>query len=607
MSDALHRNNSTLSSLDQRTGTGGTLPGRRRAIIYKNLTTDHVLRRFNWVGIVVLFLTIWAISSQRTISIWAAEVPNADGSPKKELSESTNSPAPTPIANVSNPYGAQAITTSSKMAERIDELLARHWQRHEIEVAKPTTDTEFLRRAYLDLTGRIPKVSEVYDYNDDSKSDRRIRLVDQLLDHRDHSTHLAAVWRRFLLPDGVDLSRYGGTSGLEHWLVDRFFDNTPYDQTVLELLQAEGRVTEPGPVLFYTALNLNPEEIASQTARAFLGMRMECAQCHDHPFDGRWSQHDFWGYAAFFARISRPKGKMNTVSAVMRVRDSDRGDAILPDSDEIVPPRFPEGELLDEQSGSKSRRQAFAHWLTQENREQLARATVNRVWSQFFGLGLVEPVDDMRPSNPAVSPEVLDELSQFFVRTSFDLRKLIRTIVLTNAYQLSSRATVDDPERLRNFGQMNIKAFTAEQVYDCIAMATRIQTTQASPNGQEALMRFDNSSRQAFLEQFRAPPGQPTEYHAGIPQALTLMNGGLVSNATDMSRSGLLKSFPPFFSDEQRVETLFLATLSRQPTDSDRALMLPYVKTAQKKEEKQQALGNILWALLNSGEFTMNH
>ena len=573
----------------------------------KPLTGDRALRRIVLAEMIAVLLTACVLSSRQPNYISAAEIPNAEASSPEESDGSTETSAATPNSSVSSPSRTQSVTSSSEMAERIDELLAGHWKRHELDIAQPTTDSEFLRRAYLDLTGRIPLVSEVYNYHDASKADRRARLVDQLLDHRDHATHLAAVWRRFLLPDGVDLSRYGGTSGLEHWLVDRFFDNIPYDQIVLQLLQAEGRVTKPGPVLFYAALNLNPEEIASQTARAFLGTRMECAQCHDHPFDDRWSQYDFWGYAAFFARISRPSGKLNSVSSVMRIRDSDRGDAILPDTDEIVPPRFPEGELLDEQSGSKSRRQELAVWLTQQNREQLARATVNRVWSQFFGLGLVEPVDDMRPNNPAVCPEVLDELSRFLVRTGFDLRRLIRTIVLTDAYQLSSRATVDDPERLRNFAQMNIKAFTAEQVYDCIAMATRMQATQTSRNGQEGLMRFDNSSRQAFLEQFRAPPGQPTEYHAGIPQALTLMNGGLIGSATDISRSGLLNSLPPFFSDKQRVETLFLATLSRQPTESDRELMLSYVKAAAKKEEKRQALGNILWALLNSAEFTMNH
>ena len=564
-----------------------------------------------------MLLAVLAISSSPPNGSWAAKFPNDEGVPTKEngraADKSTTTSDSNGSAGLSNvefqePHPPQpGLRSSEEIGQRIDELLAALWKRSGIKPAQPATDAEFLRRVYLDLTGRIPSVSEVYEFDDDARPDRRMRLVDQLLNHRDHATHLATVWRRFLLPDGVDLSRYGGTSGLEQWLVNHFVDNNPYDQIVRELLQAEGRVTKSGPVLFYTALKLSPEEIASQTARAFLGMRMECAQCHDHPFDDRWAQDDFWGYAAFFARISRPQGKLETVSSVLRVRDSKRGDVTLPDTDEIVPPRFPHGELLEEQPDSTSRRQELSDWLTRRSSEQFARATVNRVWAQLFGLGLVEPVDDMRPDNPPVCPDVLDELAQYFVRTGFDLKGLFRTLVLTDAYQLSSRSGEDDSQRRRSFAQMSIKSFTAEQLYDCIATATRLQAMQSSRNGQDGLMRFDNNSRRAFLEQFRAPPGQPTEYHAGIPQALTLINGRLVNSAADISRSGLLNSMPPFFGDKQRVETLFLATLSRQPTTQERTFMLDYVRAAKTKQEKQETFGNILWALLNSAEFTLNH
>ena len=583
-------------------GCGDNRWRARTAVSMEKGNENGLMRRIPFVGAWVVLAAFIAMNFQPTMG-WCAELPR-DGEPERDgLATAIVSAA----GSNGQDHAPLQPVASTKMASHIDELLAAHWKKSGVELAPPTTDTEFLRRIYLDLTGRIPSVSEVYDFDDDTQQDRRVRLVDQLLSHRDHATHLATVWRRFLLPDGVDLSRYGGTSGLEQWLVDRFAANVPYDQIVRELLQAEGRVTKSGPILFYAALKLSPEEIASQSARAFLGTRMECAQCHDHPFDDRWSQHDFWSYAAFFARISRPQGKLETVSSVMRVRDSDRGDVTLPETDEVVPPRFPKGELLDEQSGSRSRRAELAEWLTRDNNQQLARATVNRVWAQMFGLGIVEPVDDMRPDNPPKCPEVLDELTEYFVQTDFDLKNLLRTLVLTDAYQLSSRAATDDPERRANFAQMSIKSFTAEQLYDCIAMATRMQATQTSLNGEESLMRFDNSSRRAFLEQFRAPPGQPTEYHAGIPQALTLMNGGLVHSATDVSQSGLLNSMPPFFRDQQRIETLFLATLSRRPSDKEVSTMLGYVKSAGSDEEKQETFGNILWALLNSAEFTLNH
>ena len=227
------------------------------------------------------------------------------------------------------------------MSQRIDEQLAALWLAQGIHPVGPSSDAEFMRRVYLDLTGRIPTVSEVHEFLDDQSPDRREQLVDRLLAHRDHATHLAAVWRQILIPDDVDLSRYGGAAKFEEWLAERFAANVPYDQIVRELLLAEGRVSESGPLLFYAALRLNPEELAARTSRAFLGVRMECAQCHNHPFDEAISQHDFWSFAAFFARISRPRGKMEMTSPVLAVRDNRQGDVMIPESDEVVPPRLP--------------------------------------------------------------------------------------------------------------------------------------------------------------------------------------------------------------------------------------------------------------------------
>ena len=384
------------------------------------------------------------------------------------------------------------------------------------------------------------------------------------------------MWRGILLPNDVDLSRLGGAAKFEEWLAERFAENEPYDQIVRELLLAEGRVAESGPLLFYAALKLNPEELAARTSRAFLGVRMECAQCHDHPFDDI-SQHDFWSFAAFFARISRPRGKMEMTSPVLAVRDNQQGDVMIPESDEVVPPRLPLTAVeLEDTADGPSRREQLVDWLTSPNNGQFARATVNRVWAHLFGRGLVEPVDDMRPANAPIAPEVLDTLSRDFAASKFDLRRLLRALVLTKAYQLSSRSEDSDPSRTLHFAQMNIKSFTAEQLYDCIAVATRQDATVAGgPTNQAGLLRFADMSRQAFIEQFRAPPGQATDYHAGIPQALTLMHGGLIHSATDVATSGLLKSLAaPFFTDEQRLDTLFLSTLSRYPERAEREVML---------------------------------
>jgi hypothetical protein len=495
-----------------------------------------------------------------------------------------------------------------QLSQQIDALLEKSWQEHGIHPAQPASDAEFMRRVYLDLTGRVPSVAEAREFLSATEPNRREALVDRLLSHRDHATNFAFAWRSILLPAEVDLSRLGGAEKFDQWLAERFAANEPYDKIVEQLLMAEGRVSESGPLLFYAAVKLNPEELAARTSRVFLGVRMECAQCHDHPFDDDISQQDFWSFAALFARISRPEGKMEMTSPVLQVRDNRSGDVKIPESEEIVPPRLPETETpLVESDESPSRRRQMVDWLTARDNKHFAQATVNRVWAHLFGRGLVEPVDDMRLANPAIVPEVLDALASDFAASGFDLRRLVRALVLTKAYQLSSESTDDDPSRTLYFAQMNIKSFTAEQLYDCITVVTGSGGAAAAGPDLTGLARTGDATRAAFIAQFRTQPGQATDYQAGIPQALTMMHGALVSRATDKTTSGLLKSLSaPFFTDEQRVDALFLATLSRYPTEGERDAVVGAL-TAAGAADRQQALGDVLWALVNSAEFTLNH
>jgi hypothetical protein len=493
------------------------------------------------------------------------------------------------------------------LSQKVDELLAVLWQSQGIQPTEAANDLEFMRRVYLDLAGRIPRVSEVRSFEADASEDRRKRLVDRLLADRDHATNLAAVWRRMLLPDDVDLSRLGGHEKFEEWLADQFGANVPYDQIVRNLLLAEGRVSESGPLIFFGAVKLNPEELAARTSRVFLGTRMECAQCHDHPFDNV-SQRDFWSFAAFFARLSRPQGKMEMTSPVLRVHDSPFGEVTIPESNEIVRPKLPMTDSeIQESEDSPARRTQLVDWLTAPTNAHFARATVNRAWAHLFGRGLVDPVDDMRPDNAAIAPEVLDTLSRDFAASGFDMRRLLQAIVLTRAYQLSSRAATDEPARALCFAQMSIKSLNAEQLYDCIAVATQRAPANGGGPSSTSLERFIDNDRRAFIEQFRAP-GQAIDYHAGIPQALTLMHGALVHNGSDLSTSGLLRSLEaPFFTTDERVTTLYLATLSRPPTNAERALIDSAIATTANEDERRIVLGDLLWALLNSAEFTFNH
>ncbi|MEQ8784980.1 MAG: DUF1549 and DUF1553 domain-containing protein [Pirellulaceae bacterium] len=507
------------------------------------------------------------------------------------------------------------------MARRIDELLANGWKEAGVKPAPLASDAEFLRRIYLDLTGRVPRVSEARAFLADDQPDKRQRLIDRLLgiaaepkatdaatgDHAavrpQYASHFAAVWRGFLLPSDADLRRFGGGLTFENWLRTQFADNVPYDRTVRELLLAEGQVFQTGPGLFYATVGVKPEELASATSRALLGVQIGCAQCHDHPFDV-WSQRDFWSYAAFFARLEQPRAQQQIVTVL---REVDEGEVKLPETDEVVAPRYLGGETLAE-GESNSRRRALADWMTDKQNPYFARAAVNRVWAQLFGRGLVEPVDDLGQHNLPSHGELFDELASHFVESGFDLRELIRVLASTRAYQLSSAAPGDDAPRSDLFAVMSVKPLTAEQLYDSLETAAcRRANASVVQRGFAAGRGFDQR-RQAFLNKFAAPAAAATEYQAGIPQALSLMNGEMIGEAVDVTRSDLLLALDaPFLDDEQRVETLFLATLSRMPTVQEREKFVEYVTHRESPPDKQAALGDVLWALLNSAEFALNH
>ena len=214
----------------------------------------------------------------------------------------------------------------------------------------------------------------------------------------------------------------------------------------------------------------------------------------------------------------------------------------------------------------------------------------------------------MRVDNLPVVPELLELLSKDFAASGYNMKRLIRSIVLSDVYQLSSQAEQFEESQSLLFARMNMKSMTADQLYDCIAVATQNEAMIAGSLADGSLSRIDNRARSEFITQFQAPPGQRTDYHAGIPQALTLLHGQIIDGATDLGSSGLLKSLAaPFFTDQQRIETLFLATLSRQPTSEERQQMLEYVQAADDSTAKMQAMGDVLWALLNSAEFTFIH
>jgi hypothetical protein len=486
------------------------------------------------------------------------------------------------------------------MSARVDELLAQRCAQEGVEPAPLAFDAVFLRRACFDLCGVLPSVAEVRAFIADPRPDKRARLIDSLLKKPDHATHLADTWRNFLLPGDLEPERFGGILGFQNWLRTQFVENKRYDGLVADLLVARGSTDRSPATLFYTALEAKPEELATSTSRIFLGVQIQCAQCHDHPFNS-WKMQDFWGYAAFFARVQQQPQRGR---AGMEVLDVPYGEVKLHDSDEVMPPKYLDARLAEE-GIDDNRRRPLAIWLASRSNPYFARATVNRVWGQLFGRGIVDPVDDLGTHNPPSHPELLEELSAWFIETGFDLRELYRMLANTRAYQLSSHWAGGEPPRPELFARMAIKSLTAEQLYDGLAKAT-LRRSAGGNDG--AAGRFTDPERLAFVARFRSPGAKPTEYESGIPHALSLMNGQAIRVATDLSRSPLLHSLEaPFFTDDQRLEILFLSTLSRPMHEEEREQFTAYVSSGGAAGDRRQALADVLWALLNSAEFTLNH
>ncbi len=485
--------------------------------------------------------------------------------------------------------------TWQQMAARIDELLAQRWREEGVKPAPAASDGEFLRRASLDLSGIIPTVHDVRLFLADGSPDKRAKLIDRLLVKPSHATHLANHWRKVMLPADNNAVQFGGDAGFYGWLRGQFADNVPYDKLVTDLLVTTGNAQTPGPALFYTSLQLKPEELAASTSKIFLGVQIQCAQCHNHPFD-QWTRKDFWGYAAFFAQLQRPA---NPQQFAFQVNDTTTGEVKVPETGEVVPPKFLAGAESPDVPEQK-RRIRLAVWLTSGQNPYFAKAAVNRLWALLFGRGIVNPVDDLGDHNAPSHPQVLDELTAYFIATGFDVRTLLRTLAATKAYQLSSESAADAPDRPELFARMAIKTLTAEQLYDCLLEAMRKREGANQFAGQAVGFRGFDQNRQAFLAKFGVSSQATAEYEAGIPQALTLMNGRLVREATDLAQSDILVAMDaPFFADEaERVETLFLSTLSRMPTDQERGKFVTYVERRAAENQRRRALGDVLWALL---------
>jgi hypothetical protein len=476
------------------------------------------------------------------------------------------------------------------LAAKIDERIAAVWG-NTIKPAALADDAEFFRRIHLDLAGRIPSITEIRDFLDDEQPNKRRVWVERILkaDPDDSSykdayvSHFTNVWRSWLLAHTPQQAQ--SQPALDAWLKKRLKANDGYDRLVRELLTLSGDNRGDGPVpgsaaVFFQANENKPENLAGSTARLFLGVKLECAQCHDHPFD-QWTRTQFWEFAGFFTDLT-PQAK--------------RGQIKVPGKEWVIQARFLDGKE-PKWKGPTGTRPTLAEWMTAADNPFFARAIVNRMWAYFFGTSLVQQAEGTTDDTPAAHKELLDELARQLVAHQYDLKFLVRAITASQAYQRSSTVSHPSQKEPRLFARMPLRGLSPEQLFDSLAVATEYGDSVGNPQ----------AARNLFLAKFVAQD-QKTDYQTSILQALYLMNNEFIADRTRLEKNRTLATLAEQrTSTDRKIESLYLVVLSRKPRAEERERFVKYVDKGGPAGDSKKALADVFWVLLNSPEFLLNH
>jgi len=504
----------------------------------------------------------------------------------------------------------------------INAQIRKVWQENEVSPSEPADDYEWLRRVYLDVVGHIPPVDVIENFTADKDQSKRAKLIDRLLDDPAYVRNWTTVWTNLCI--GRQTPRRVSREGMQKFFREAFQKNRPWNEIVFDLVSAEGRFDENGAVNYLLAQMTMPDEAVQATAktsRLFLGVQTQCTQCHDHPFVNDWKQQQFWEINSFFRQARRidhrkpnPNGGQPLDDYSELVNEDFSGPVFFERRNgemRVAYPIFNDNKIDPEES--TNRRAELARLMTQGDQPLIARAFVNRMWSRFFGYGFTNPIDDMGPHRAPSHPELLDAMAGEFVRQGYNVKKLIRWIANSEAYNLTSRAgkknADDDPAggRMPLFSRMYLKSMEAEQLYDSLLIATEAHkaNAQGRDDWKEAQKR-----REEWLQQFIIAFGtdendEASTFDGTIPQALMLMNGPLTENAIGAEEGSYLHSvLAENVPDVKKVQRLYLSTLGRKPTRRELNLANQIVQAT---GDRFASFQDIFWALLNSNEFVMNH
>ena len=507
-------------------------------------------------------------------------------------------------AAIKKPVAKPAIAQDPvALARQIDARLNEKLAAAKIIPSARCTDEEFLRRAYLDITGVIPTPEKAKRFLDDASPTKRAILIDELLADPNYGRKQSDIWTPKLYARD-SANRFITREPFTAWLKEQFNKNVPWNEFVYSLVAATGTV-DVNPAVTYFLANRTIDKLTDTTTQHFMGVRLGCAQCHNHPFTDT-KQIEYWGIAAFYSKVApdRPQnGNKGGDNAKLGVSEGPRETKLkdfFPESTKRVPAKFL-GAEEPKMNSSEPYRPVLAKWLTSTENPFFAKAMVNRTWAAYFGNGIIDPIDDMIKTRQPSHPELLNELADHFARSGFDLKYLVKAICLTDAYNRSARAAGNNGEDHELLSHMNVKLMSAEELFDSLAVLTGPGANSEAMKKKEAAggKGQPTGPRAVFVNFFLAgnEESNPTEYEAGIPQALKLMNSKLSGNPATIKQFGATNSKPA-----EVLEKMYLAALSRKPTAEETKRFTEYLG---KTGTPAEAYSDVLWALVNSSEFRM--
>ncbi len=498
---------------------------------------------------------------------------------------------------------------------QVDRLLLQQWRRLAVVPSEPADDVTFLRRAMLDICGTLPTSEEVAEYVADKRSDKRRRLIDRLLERPEYASYFALKWADILQNRGAGYGtskQRAGTALFAGWIRDSIAANKPYDQFVTEILTATGSQRLNPPTVWYRSVRTSTDYVES-VAQAFLGVRIQCAQCHHHPSEN-WSQADYFGLAAAFARVGRKGGFADAevpTDEIIFVKD--RGAVQHPRTGEVLAPK-PLGSAPFDLGVHDDPRRHLAAWMTAPDNPFFARTMANRMWAHFFGRGIIDPIDDARSTNPPSNPELLDALAADFVSSGYDVKQLIRVITNSYAYGLSSLPHEGNAGDTQSFARFYPRRLPAEVLLDGFSQVLEVPTEFPGvggklPLGTRAIELPDENIPVHFLDVFGRPPRMTAcecerVDAPALTQALELVSSAELQRKLTASDGYAQRIAERDISDRERAREIFLRVLARPPRPEELDVAAEYLAS---ETDKAEACRSLLWSLLATNEFLFNH